>query len=70
LEIGTHVGWSTVHLALAGVMLDAVEPMLKHDIRLLMAIIQSLRAAGVNNRVNLVPGFSPGEVEKYDHTFQ
>ena len=62
LEIGSHVGWSTVHFALAGVHLDAVEPQLSSDPRILLALIDSLRRAGVQKHVNLVPGFSPAAV--------
>lgn len=62
LEIGSHVGWSTVHFALAGVQLDVVEPQLSSDPRILLALIDSLRRAGVQKRVNLVPGFSPAAV--------
>lgn len=62
LEIGSHVGWSTVHLALAGIQLDVIEPQLSFDPRILLSVIDALRRAGVQQNVNLVPGFSPAAV--------
>lgn len=62
LEIGAHVGWSTVHLALAGVQLDVIEPQLGQDPRILLSVIDALRRAGVQKNVNLVPGYSPSAV--------
>jgi len=47
LEIGSHVGWSTVHLALAGVLLDVVEPQLTYDPRVLLSLLESLQIANV-----------------------
>ena len=47
-----------------GVHLDTIEPQLSHDPRVLLALITALRAANIANRVNLVAGFSPFEVEK------
>lgn len=64
LEIGSHVGWSTVHLALSGVKLDVVEPQLTFDPRVLLALIDSLRRAGVDKNVNLCAGFSPQKIEE------
>jgi len=64
LEIGAHVGWSTVHLALANLNLDTIEPQLKHDPRVLLHIITSLRSSNIYSKVNLVAGFSAEEVEK------
>lgn len=63
LEIGSHVGWSTVHLALAGIQLDVVEPQLSQDPRILLSVIDALRRAGVQKNVNLVPGYSPEAVD-------
>eukprot|EP01128_Nolandella_sp_AFSM9_P000217 TRINITY_DN10392_c0_g1_i1.p1 TRINITY_DN10392_c0_g1~~TRINITY_DN10392_c0_g1_i1.p1 ORF type:complete len:279 (+),score=19.17 TRINITY_DN10392_c0_g1_i1:87-923(+) len=67
LEIGSHTGWSTVHLALGGVRLDVIEPQLTQDPRVLLALIGSLRIAHIDHIVNLVPGFSPKEVETLAH---
>ena len=61
LEIGCWLGWSTCHLALAGVKLDVVDPLLaKPD--LYGSVADSLHAAGVADRVWLFPGTSPGKV--------
>ena len=62
LEIGAHVGWSTVHFALAGVQLDVIEPQLSNDPRILLAVIDALRRANVQKHVHLVPGYSPAAV--------
>lgn len=63
LEIGCWLGWSACHLALAGVELDVVDPLLTraefHE-----SVRTSLRAAGVLDSVNLVAGFSPQKVEE------
>lgn len=66
LEIGSHVGWSTVHIALGlgDVQLDVVEPQLTSDPRVLLALIDSLRRAGLDKKVNLLAGFSPQKVEE------
>lgn len=64
LEVGSHVGWSTVHFALGGVQLDVVEPQLTHDPRVLLALVGSLRLANINNEVQLHPGFSPQKVHE------
>lgn len=64
LEIGCHVGWSTVYIALAGVQLDTIDPMLNTDPQLLLSIVGSLRSAKVNRLVNLIPGASPIAVEE------
>ena len=61
LEVGCWLGWSACHLALAGVMLDVVDPMLANpDFH--GSVIQSLSAAGVRDRVRLFPGASPDKV--------
>jgi hypothetical protein len=61
LEIGCWLGWSACHLALAGVQLDVVDPLLtQNDFR--AAVTESLSAAGVMERVNLVAGSSPQAV--------
>lgn len=61
LEIGCWLGWSACHLALAGVNLDVVDPLLSRE-EFYGSVTSSLTAAGVIDRVNLVPGFSPAEV--------
>jgi len=58
LEIGSWLGWSTCHLALAGVLLDVVDP--AHDDPIIRASVEeSLRRCGVSERVNLARGRSP-----------
>ncbi|NBR94004.1 MAG: glycosyltransferase [Actinobacteria bacterium] len=58
LEIGAWLGWSACHLALGGVQLDVIDPLLKRaDFR--QSVEQSLEAAGVRERVTLHPGQSP-----------
>jgi len=42
------VGWSTVHLGVAGLLLDVVEPQLTHDPRVLLQIVESIRLAKVS----------------------
>ena len=58
LEIGCWLGWSTCHMALAGVQLDVVDPLL-NQINIRSSVTESLTAAGVIDRVNLVAGYSP-----------
>jgi predicted O-methyltransferase YrrM len=63
LEIGCWLGWSTCHLALGGVVLDVIDPVLgREDFG--KAVQESLAAAGVQGWVNLVAGESPAAVEK------
>lgn len=58
LEIGSWLGWSTCHLALAGVELDVVDP--AHDDPVIHASVEeSLNRAGVFERVHLARGRSP-----------
>ena len=61
LEIGCWLGWSACHLALAGVELDVVDPMLGRE-DFLGSVTSSLTMAGVIDRVNLIPGYSPAAV--------
>ncbi len=61
LEIGCWLGWSTAHLALAGMMIDAVDPSLA-DPMIHQAVSYSLNLAGVASSVNLVAGHSPQAV--------
>jgi glycosyltransferase involved in cell wall biosynthesis len=61
LEIGGWLGWSTCHLALAGVTLDVIDP--AHDDPSFRAIVEeSLTCCGVADHVNLVPGRSPESI--------
>jgi predicted O-methyltransferase YrrM len=61
LEVGCWLGWSTCHLALAGVRLDVVDPLLANpDFH--GSVAQSLIGAGVRDRVRLFPGSSPDKV--------
>jgi predicted O-linked N-acetylglucosamine transferase (SPINDLY family)/glycosyltransferase involved in cell wall biosynthesis/predicted O-methyltransferase YrrM len=62
LEIGCWMGWSACHLALAGVELDVVDPLLERP-EFYESVSQSLTAAGVRDRVSLHPGYSPGAVQ-------
>ncbi|MEH2063959.1 MAG: TylF/MycF/NovP-related O-methyltransferase [Nostoc sp.] len=63
LEIGCWYGWSACHLALAGVELDVIDPLLeKAD--MYESVTNSLQSAGVLDRVNLVSGYSPQKVEE------
>ena len=58
LEIGSWLGWSTCHLALAGLTLDVIDP--AHGEPSFCAIVEeSLACCGVADRVNLVRGRSP-----------
>ncbi|NJL88701.1 MAG: macrocin O-methyltransferase [Coleofasciculaceae cyanobacterium SM2_1_6] len=61
LEIGCWLGWSACHLALAGVELDVIDPMLGRE-DFLNSVTSSLTMAGVIDRVNLIPGYSPAAV--------
>ncbi len=63
LEIGCWLGWSACHLALAGVHLDVIDPLLERE-DFYESVSQSLSAAGVSDRVKLLPGFSPAKVEE------
>ncbi|MCC3529185.1 MAG: class I SAM-dependent methyltransferase [Microcoleus sp. PH2017_21_RUC_O_A] len=67
LEIGCWLGWSACHLALAGVELDVVDPLLeREDIRqsAIDSIQGALNASGVQTSVTLIPGYSPQRVEQ------
>ncbi|MEG3850568.1 TylF/MycF/NovP-related O-methyltransferase [Microcoleus sp. herbarium19] len=67
LEIGCWLGWSACHLALAGVALDVIDPLLERDdIRqsVIDSIQGALNASGVQTTVELIPGYSPQRVEE------
>ncbi len=61
LEIGCWLGWSACHLALGGVRLDVIDPLLAEP-DVYASVRASLSAAGVFGSTTLVPGFSPGRV--------
>ncbi len=63
LEIGCWRGWSTAHIASAGVLLDVVDPVLRDEAARgeIGAMIEALGAGG---RVDLHPGESPDLVWK------
>ncbi|MEG4802207.1 TylF/MycF/NovP-related O-methyltransferase [Microcoleus sp. ARI1-B5] len=72
LEIGCWLGWSACHLALAGVELDVVDPLLeREDIRqsVIDSIQGALNASGVQTSVELIPGYSPQRVEEFASQF-
>lgn len=61
LEIGSWLGWSTCHLATAGVALDVIDP--AHDDPEIRASVEnSLARCGVRDRVNLAGGRSPATI--------
>ena len=63
LEIGCLLGWSTCHLALAGVQLDVVDPLLARA-DCMQSVTASLEAAGVLHHCRLMPTESPSSVER------
>jgi glycosyltransferase involved in cell wall biosynthesis/predicted O-methyltransferase YrrM len=63
LEIGCWLGWSACHLALAGVELDVIDPLLGVS-EIYESVSHSLKDAGVLDSVNLVAGYSPNKVEE------
>lgn len=63
LEVGCWLGWSACHLALAGVDLDVIDPLLARP-EFYESVSNSLKAAGVLDAVNLLAGYSPQKVEE------
>ncbi len=63
LEIGCWLGWSACHMALAGVELDVIDPLLTQK-DFYTNVSDSLKAAEVFEKVNLVGGYSPTAVEE------
>ncbi len=63
LEIGCWLGWSACHLALAGVELDVIDPLLDSS-EFYASVRNSLQSAGVLDRVNLKAGYSPHAVKE------
>jgi SAM-dependent methyltransferase/predicted O-methyltransferase YrrM len=72
LEIGCWLGWSACHLALAGVALDVVDPLLERE-EVRQSVIDSiqgaLKASGVQTTVELIPGYSPQRVVEFAAQF-
>jgi hypothetical protein len=67
LEIGCWMGWSACHLALGGVNLDVIDPILeKPEIR--QSVIESLQGVisheNLQSLIILHSGYSPGKVEE------
>jgi predicted O-methyltransferase YrrM len=62
LEVGCWMGWSACHLAAGGVQLDVVDPVLAES-EFYESVSASLECAGVRDRVHLVPGYSPQQVQ-------
>jgi len=66
LEIGSWLGWSTCHLALAGVTLDVIDP--AHDDSVIRASVEeSVARCGVADRVQLIGGRSPESIAAASH---
>ncbi|WP_290601633.1 glycosyltransferase [Anabaena sp. AL93] len=63
LEIGCWLGWSACHLALAGVELDVIDPVLENP-DFYTSVSNSLQDVGVIDHVNLIPGYSPEKVHE------
>ena len=63
LEVGTWMGWSTCHLALAGLALDVIDPILANPEHA-TSIRDSLAAAGVLGNVRLYATASPEGVRE------
>ena len=63
LEIGAFMGWSACHLALAGVDLDVIDPLLG-DQAALELVSSSLRSAEVLDKCHLIGGRSPAAVDE------
>ncbi len=63
LEVGCFLGWSTCHLALAGLELDVIDPLLARP-EFAESVRDSLLAAGVLPAVRLIAGLSPRQVEE------
>jgi hypothetical protein len=62
LEIGCWMGWSSAHLAAAGVLLDVVDPVLaKPDF--LDSLTHAMAHLGTSHRVNICPHHSPDAVK-------
>lgn len=69
LEIGCWLGWSACHMALAGVELDVIDPLLDRE-DIYQSVRNSLKDAGVLDSVNLVGGYTPQKVEELAEQLQ
>jgi hypothetical protein len=69
LEIGCWLGWSACHLALAGLQLDVVDPVLAQS-EFRESVTGSLQAAGVLDLVHLIAGHSPEKVQEVGEQLQ
>ncbi len=67
LEIGCWMGWSACHLALAGVVLDVIDPLLAHP-DVFNSVRTSRAAAGVAQKVRLLADRSPEAVLRLHRT--
>lgn len=63
LEIGCLLGWSACHIALAGLELDVIDPLLA-NFEVTNSVQASLKAARVPGQVRLNPGHSPAAVHQ------
>jgi predicted O-methyltransferase YrrM len=63
LEIGCLMGWSACHLAVAGLDLDIIDPLLKNP-EVLASVQASLQASRAPGRINLIPSRSPEAVHE------
>jgi GT2 family glycosyltransferase/glycosyltransferase involved in cell wall biosynthesis len=63
LEIGSWGGWSTYHLALAGVVVDVIDPIFSEEAHL-ERVRGALAAAGVLGNVRLFPIANPGGIRE------
>ena len=61
LEIGCLMGWSACHLALAGLNLDVIDPLLENP-EVLASVQSSLKALRFAGRINLIASRSPAAV--------
>jgi predicted O-methyltransferase YrrM len=63
LEVGCWLGWSACHIALAGLEVDVIDPILENP-EFFESVRDSLEQAGVLSSVRLIPGSSPDRVEE------
>lgn len=63
LEVGCWMGWSACHIALAGLEVDVIDPILEKP-EVFESVRDSLKRAGVLGSVRLIPGSSPEKVEE------
>lgn len=63
LEIGCLMGWSACHIAMGGVDLDVIDPLLK-DPQVCASVSASLEACKLSGRILLAAGLSPSAVDE------